>query len=76
MSRPPKSESCRSSSRSAPTVKKNPLILDTHRYQARHLVENLSQHLKVFRRVAAHYDKFDVTFLGFVHIACTMMLLH
>ena len=43
---------------------------------ARHLVENLFQRMKVFRRVATRYDKLDVTFLGFVHIAGTMKWLH
>ena len=43
--------------------KKNPRVLDTHRYKARHLVENLFQRMKVFRRVATRYDKLDVTFL-------------
>ena len=52
--------------------KKNQRILDKHRYKARHLMENLFQRMKVFRRVATRYDKLDVTFLGFVHIAGTM----
>ena len=52
--------------------KKNPRVLDTHRYEARHLVENLFQRMKVFRRVATRYDKQGVAFLGFVHIAGTM----
>jgi transposase len=52
--------------------KKNPRVLDTHRYEARHLVENLFQRMKVFRRVATRYDKQGVTFLGFVHIAGTI----
>ena len=56
--------------------KKNPRVLDTHRYKARHLVENLFQRMKVFRRVATRYDKLDVTFLGFVHIAGTVKWLH
>ena len=56
--------------------KKNPRVLDTHRYKARHLVENLFQRMKVFRRVATRYDKLDVTFLGFVHLAGTMKWLH
>ena len=56
--------------------KKNPRVLDEHRYKARHLVENLFQRMKVFRRVATRYDKLDVTFLGFVHIAGTMKWLH
>ena len=56
--------------------KKNLRVLDKHRYKARHLVENLFQRMKVFRRVATRYDKLDVTFLGFVHIAGTMKWLH
>ena len=56
--------------------KKNQRVPDTHRYKARHLVENLFQRMKVFRRVATRYDKLDVTFLGFVHIAGTMKWLH
>ena len=56
--------------------KKNPRVLDTHRCKARHLVENLFQRMKVFRRVATRYDKLDVTFLGFVHIAGTMKWRH
>jgi transposase len=52
--------------------KKNPRVLDTHGYEARHLVKNLFQRMKVFRRVATRYDKQGVTFLGFVHIAGTM----
>ena len=56
--------------------KKNPRGPDTHRYEARHLVENLFQRMKVFRRVATRYDKQGVTSLGFVHIAGTMKWLH
>jgi transposase len=56
--------------------KKSPRVLDTHRYQARHLVENLFQRMKNFPRVATRYDKLDVRFLGFVHIAGTMKWLH
>jgi transposase len=56
--------------------KKNQRVLDTHRYKARHLVENLFQRMKVFRRVATRHDKLDVTFLGFVHIAGAMKWLH
>ena len=56
--------------------KKNPRVLDPHRYKARHLVEKLFQRIKVFRRVATRYDKLDVTFLGFVHIAGSMKWLH
>lgn len=56
--------------------KKNLRVLDTHRYKARLLVENLFQRMKVFCRVATRYDKLDVRFLGFVHIAGTLKWLH
>jgi len=56
--------------------RKKQRALDRNRYKARHLVENLFQCMKVFRRVATRYDKLDVTFLGFVHIAGIMKWLH
>ena len=56
--------------------RKQQRALDKHRYKARHLVENLFQRMKVFRRVATRYDKLDERFLGFVHIAGIMKWLH
>ncbi|CAM3828139.1 IS5 family transposase [Polaromonas hydrogenivorans] len=56
--------------------RKKPRVLDKHRYKARHLVENLFQRMKVFRRVATRFDKLDIRFLGFVHIAGIMTWLH
>lgn len=56
--------------------RKNPRVLDKHRYKARHLVENPFQRMKVFRRMATRFDKLDIRFLGFVHIAGVMKWLH
>ncbi|WP_210546571.1 IS5 family transposase [Rhodoferax sp. PAMC 29310] len=56
--------------------RKNPRVLDKHRYKARYLVENLFQRMKIFRRVATRFDKLDIRFLGFVHIAGVMKWLH
>ena len=56
--------------------RKNQRVLDKDRYKARHLIENLFQRMKVFRRVATRYDKLDMRFLGFVHIAGIMKWLH
>ena len=56
--------------------RKNQRALDKHRYKARHLVENLFQRMKVFRRVATRFDKLDIRFLGFVYIAGIMKWLH
>ncbi len=49
--------------------RKQPRALDKDRYKARHLVENLFQRMKVFRRVATRFEKLDCMFLGFVHLA-------
>lgn len=56
--------------------RKTQRTLDKDRYKARHLVENLFQRMKVFRRVATRFDKLDIRFLGFVHIAGIMKWLH
>ena len=56
--------------------RKKPRVLDKDCYKARHLVENLFQRMKVFRRVATRFDKLDIRFLGFVHIAGIMKWLH
>lgn len=55
---------------------KEPRPLDKQRYEARHLIENLFQRMKVFRRLATRYDKLDCRFLGFVHLAGIMKWLH
>ena len=56
--------------------RKTQRTLDKERYKARHLVENLFQRMKVFRRVATRFDKLDTRYLGFVYIAGTMKWLH
>lgn len=56
--------------------RKQPRALDKDRYKARHLVENLFQRMKVFRRVATRFDKLDCMFLGFVHLAAMKKWLH
>lgn len=56
--------------------RKKPRVLDKHRYKARHLVEHLFQRTKVFRRVATSFDKLDIRFVSFVHIAGIMKWIH
>ena len=46
------------------------------KYRARHLVENLFQRMKVYRRVATRYEKLDSRFLGIVHLVGAMKWLH
>jgi len=56
--------------------RKRPRPLDKARYSARHLVENLFQRMKIFRRVATRFEKLDVRFIGFVYLAGIMKWIH
>lgn len=42
---------------------------DRHRYQARHLIENLFARLKEFRRFATRYEKLASQFAAFITLA-------
>ena len=42
-------------------------------YRERNAVERLVGRLKQYRRVATRYDKLAATFLGFVHLALTII---
>lgn len=48
---------------------------DTEMYKWRHLIENLFQRLKEFRRVATRYDKTDTSFAAVIHIAAACIAL-
>lgn len=52
-----------------------PWEVDSCIYKERHLVECFFQKLKWFRRVFTRYDKLDDSFLAFVYIASSMILL-
>jgi len=41
-------------------------------YRRRHRVENLFQRLKRYRRIGTRYEKRDLYFLGFVHLAAML----
>ena len=56
--------------------RKQQRALDKLRYKTRHLVEDLFQRMKIFRRVATRYDKLNERFLGFVHITGIMKWLY
>jgi putative transposase len=47
----------------------------TAAYRERNAVERLVGRLKQYRRVATRYDKLAATFLGFVHLALTVIRL-
>ena len=56
--------------------RKEKRTFDALKYRARHLVENLFQRMKVYRRVATRYDKLDSRFLSIVYLAGAMKWLH
>jgi transposase len=51
--------------------RRDPRDFDRHRYQGRHLIENLFARLKQFRRFATRYDKLAARFAAFVALAST-----
>jgi len=48
---------------------------DKEIYKARHVVECLINKIKWFRRIATRYDKLDLTYLNFLHLACCIIWL-
>ena len=52
-----------------------PIAYDKHIYRERHLVECFISKIKHFRRVATRYDKTAVSYMGFVAIAASVVLL-
>lgn len=55
--------------------RKDPWALLPDAYRERNRVERLVGRLKQYRRVATRYDKLAVTYLGFVHLALTVIRL-
>ena len=53
----------------------DPWHVDWHTYKERHVVERFFQKLKWFRKVFMRYDKLDISFMPFVHIAAIAILL-
>lgn len=49
--------------------RKNPWLLDKHRYRQRNEVERLFRRIKAYRRVFTRYDKLDVMYATFVSLA-------
>jgi transposase len=49
---------------------------DALKYRARHLIENLFQRMKVYRRVATRYEKLDSRFLSIVYLVGAMKWVH
>jgi transposase len=55
--------------------RKTPRAFDRHKYQARHLIENLFARLKQFRRIATRFEKLSSNFSAIVTIACIIVWL-
>ena len=53
----------------------DPWPLYTPAYRERNRAERLVGRLKQYRRVATRYDKLATTFMGFVHLALTVIRL-
>ena len=48
---------------------------DTEMYKWRHLVENLFQKIKEFRRIATRYDKTDTSYAAAIHLVAALIAL-
>ena len=53
----------------------DPWAFDPDAYRERNRAERLVGRLKQFRRVATRYDKLAARFLGFIHLALTVIRL-
>jgi transposase len=56
--------------------RKKPRDYDRDVHEERNLVERFMNRTKHYRRVASRYEKTARNFLGFVHVASIMVLLH
>ena len=50
-----------------------PIPHDAEMYKWRHLVENLFQRFKEFRRLATRYDKTDTSFAAAIHLVAALL---
>jgi transposase len=54
------------------SYRRQPATWHRGHYRRRHRVENLFQRLKRYRRIGTRYEKRDLYFLGFVHLAAML----
>jgi transposase len=52
--------------------RKEKRVFDKLKYRARHLIENLFQRMKIYRRVATRYEKLDTRYLSVIHLIGAM----
>jgi transposase len=55
--------------------RKKPIIYDLEQYQLREHVERFFNKLKQFRRIATRYEKLRHTFLAFIHLAASWLMI-
>jgi transposase len=55
--------------------RKEAIPYDKQKYRGRNRVERLFSKLKQFRRVATRYDKLDLSFLAFIHLASALIMI-
>jgi transposase len=51
------------------------IVYDKEQYKLRQKVERFFNKLKQFRRIATRYDKLSQTFLAFIHIVATWIMI-
>jgi putative transposase len=54
---------------------KKPIIYDLEQYQLREHVERFFNKLKQFRRIATRYEKLRYTFLAFIHLPASWLII-
>lgn len=55
--------------------RKKPIPHDAEMYKWRHLIENLFQKIKEFRRIATRYDKTDKSYAASLYLVATFLAL-
>ena len=55
--------------------RKVPIAHDAIRYRERNRIERCFNKLKHFRHIATRFDRRDIYFLSFLHLACTLLWL-
>ena len=55
--------------------RKKPIAYDTDQYQLREKVERFFNKLKQFRRIATRYEKLRQTFLAFIHLVASWLMI-
>ena len=55
--------------------RKERIAHDAMRYRERNRIERCFNKLKHFRRIATRFDRRDIYFLSFLHLACTLLWL-